>query len=69
MENQTLHERVETLEHQLSRLVDMIFAVSEVLEEKGVATKDEIMASSKQINTERFSGVDYDDRERGRKRQ
>ena len=64
MENQTLDERVVELEHQVSTLVDMIFALSEVLEDKGVATKDEILASSKKIRNERFSGVEYHDREK-----
>ena len=68
MENQTLDERVETLEDQVSRLVDMIFALSEVLEEKGIATKDEVMSSANKIREERFSGVEHDDRERERKK-
>ena len=59
-------ERIADLEAQVGQLVNYIFAIGEILEDKNIATKAEIMTRVKNINDQRMSGIDHDTREKHR---
>ena len=52
MNDQTLMERVVNLENQVLTLEDMLFAVTEVLEDQGISSKAEIKRRSDKIRDE-----------------
>jgi len=53
MNDQTLMERVITLEQKVSTLEDMLFAVTEVLEDQGITSKADLKSRSEKVRTER----------------
>ncbi len=53
MNDRTLMERVVALEQQVLTLVDMLLAVTEVLEDQGISSKAEIKRRSDKIQNER----------------
>lgn len=59
-------ERIADLEDQVGQLVNYIFAIGEILEDKNITTKAEIMTRVKNINDQRMSGIDHDTREKHR---
>ena len=53
MNDQTLMERVVNLENQVLTLEDMLFAVTEVLEDQGITSKADLKSRSEKVRTER----------------
>ncbi len=53
MNDQTLMERVVNLENQVLTLEDMLFAVTEVLEDQGISSKTDLKSRSEKIRRER----------------
>ncbi len=53
MHDQTLMERVFTLEQQVLSLVDTLFAITEVLEDQGITSKADLKSRSEKVRTER----------------
>ena len=53
MNDQTLMERIITLENQVLALEDMLFAVTEVLEDQGITSKADLKSRSEKVRTER----------------
>ena len=52
MNDQTLMERVITLEQQVIALEDMLSAVTEVLEDQGITSKADLKSRSEKIRKE-----------------
>lgn len=66
MTQKPTRERIADLEAQVGQLVNYIFAIGEILEDKNLTTKAEILTRVKNINDQRMSGVDYSTREKHR---